>query len=54
MSEQIVAQKTAASKANGKTNPLAGLLKAGQTDIKDGKEFIPQNVPVGDDESKAH
>ncbi len=46
MSEQIVAQKTAASKANGKTNPLAGLLKAGQTDIKDGKEFIKKLVEM--------
>lgn len=46
MSEQIVAQKTAVSKANGKTNPLAGLLKAGQTDIKDGKEFIKKLVEM--------
>ncbi len=46
MSEQIVAQKTAASKANGKTNPLAGMLKAGQTDIKDGKEFIKKLVEM--------
>lgn len=39
MSEQTVALKTAV-KAKGKATPLEGLLKAGQIDVKDSKEFV--------------
>lgn len=39
MSEQVATLK-GASKTKGKANPLAGLLKAGGLDDKDGKEFL--------------